>query len=65
MGIASRLKAEAAVLREHGPADLLLRIPRYAARRVEERYFERHFGVDTGGDLMQDALGVHDRDAVH
>jgi hypothetical protein len=37
MGIASRLTAEVAVLREHGPADLLLRIPRYAARWVEEK----------------------------
>jgi hypothetical protein len=47
MGIASRLKAEAAVLREHGPADLLLRLPRYTARRVVESYYERRFGIDT------------------
>jgi len=65
MGITSRLKAEAAVLREHGLADLLVRIPRHAARRLEEKYFERHFAINTRGDLMQDALGVHDRDAVH
>ena len=65
MGIASRLKAEAAVLREHGPADLLLRLPRYAARRVVESYYERRFGIDTRGDLMQNTLGVHDPDAVH
>jgi len=65
MGIASRLKAEAAVLREHGPADLLLRLPRYTARRVVESYYERRFGIDTRGDLMQDTLGVHDPDAVH
>ena len=65
MGIASRLKAEAAVLREYGPADLLLRIPRYTARRVVEDYYERHFAIDTRGDLMQDTLGVHDPDAVH
>ena len=56
---------EAAVLREHGLADLLVRIPRHAARRLEEKYFERHFAINTRGDLMQDALGVHDRDALH
>jgi hypothetical protein len=65
MGIATRLKAEAAALRERGPGDLLLRIPRYTARRVVENYYERHFGIDTRGDLMQDTLGVHDPDAVH
>ncbi len=65
MGIGSKLKAEAAVLREYGPTDLLLRIPRYMARRVVENYYERHFGIYTRGDLMQDTLGVNDPDAVH
>ena len=65
MGIVSRLRAETAVLREFGPAELLLRIPRYTARRVVENYYERRFGISTRGDLMQDTLGVHDPDAGH
>ena len=65
MRIATRLKAEADALREHGPVDLLMRVPRYTARRIVETYYERHFGIHTRGDLMQDTLGVTDPDAVH
>jgi hypothetical protein len=61
MRIASQLKTAVAVLGARTPADLL----RYAARRVVEIHYERHFGIDTRGDVMMDTLGVHDRDAVH
>ncbi len=61
MGISSRFKTRVSVLGTRTPADLL----RYMARRVVENHYERYFGIATRGDVMMDALGVHDRDAVH
>lgn len=61
MGIASRLKTAVSLLGARTPADLL----RYAAREVVDYHYERHFGVDTRGDVMMHTLGVHDPDAVH
>jgi hypothetical protein len=60
MSLAARMKTAATILTEQGPTRLL----RYTAHRLVEGYYERHFGVDTGSEVMLDTLGIHDSDAV-
>jgi hypothetical protein len=58
MGIVGRLKVAAGMATD--PMNLL----RYAAHRTLENHYERHFGIDTGHEVMLDTLGVTDQDAV-
>jgi len=37
----------------------------YTAHRTVENHYERHFGIDTGHEIMLHTFGVHDPDAVH
>jgi Histone methylation protein DOT1 len=60
MGTIARIRTAGTILRDRGLMDLL----RYAAHRAVENYYERHFDIDTGHDVMLENLGVHDKDAV-
>ena len=57
-GFFRRLKSAAGMAND--PMQLL----RYAVHRTIENHYERHFGIDTGHEVMLDALGVIDPDAV-
>jgi Histone methylation protein DOT1 len=61
MGIVSTLKAMRGRTHGKGPGDVF----RYAARRLVEYRYERHFGIHTATEIQPAALGIDDVDAVH
>jgi hypothetical protein len=48
------------IARNQGTGDLL----RYVGHRAIEEYYERRFGVRTGGEIDLNIFGIHDPDAV-